>query len=344
MITPPPPSSPYHQSPRTRYTENDYENIFYHFDDYATDILFDHVDDILQERQHEEHYEAEDKILDEVSRYEFESIKRSALFGLGCGVTTFGLLRWRRSGWGLSPYASRSSSGGYKFDPVDKNTVNTYQQQTQSYNTPKSSGLLLHTTLSTILTAGISILAIETDIFYPIKVDENTTDLDTFPPPQWISPQLPLVPGRSMISDLLCQPLTQEFRKFPKELWQSGNSNGFEAGYNNHIALYANGGWRDSKYYNSNPNASVVSLGEKRGESLDGTKGIYEQLVLDSLQGFIINCERRARYEKKLRRLRGDRRDSPVVIPRDGVPADEDLELDDIYFQEEEGDDDRFGL
>jgi hypothetical protein len=87
----------------------------------------------------------------------------------------------------------------------------------------------------------------------------------------------------------------------------------------------------------------VVSLGESSGESDTDRQGIYEHLVLDSLQGFVINCERRARYEKKLRRARGSAKGSPVVIPRDGVPADEDLELDDIYLVEDP-DDGRFGM
>ena len=332
MITPP--QSPY-QSPRLNYTERDYEEIYYHFDDYAAEILISHATDVMAHTDNPEHYEAEDKILDEATQYELESMKRSALFGLGCGVATFGLLRWRRSGGlGLSRYASRSS-GGYKFDPVDNAPLNqSYQQQTS-----KSSGLLLSTFLGTAMT----ILAIETNIFYPTKSLDGDGEM-IVPPPQWISPQVPLVPGRSMVSDLLCQPLTDEFRKFPKQLWQSGNSHGFENGHNNHIALYANGGWKDSKYYNSNPNASVVSLGEKN-EYKDERRGVYERLVLDSLQGFVINCERRARYEKKIRRLRGASRNSTVIIPKDGVPADEDLELDDIYFVQDDGDDNkRFGL
>lgn len=320
MVTPPP--TPYHH-PRSSYSERDYEEIYYHFDDYAAEILLSHATEIMNNTDNPEHYEMEDKILDEASQYEWTAIKNSVLFGLGCGVTTFGLLRWRRSGGlGLSRYASKSS-GGYRFD----NAPSTSYQQ---YNVPKSSGLLLHTTLSTILASGISILAIESDIFYPQTASNGNSETIT-PPPQWISPQVPLVPGRSMVSDLLCEPLTKEFRNFPRELWQSGNSRGFENGYNNHIALYANGGWKDSKYYDSNPNAGVVSLGEKSGDSYSDRKGVYEKLVLDNLQGFIINCERRARYEKKLRRARGSARGSPVVIPRDGVPADEDLELDDIY-------------
>ena len=344
MITPPPPQSSPYQAPRPNYTERDYEEIYYHFDDYAAEILLSHATDIMAHTDNPEHYEAEDKILDEASQYELESMKRSALFGLGCGVATFGLLRWKRSGGlGLSRYASRSSGGrGYKFDPVD-NHSSLLNQSYHQRQTPKSSGLLLSTFVGTAMT----ILAIEMDIFYPTTNSSEGDGEMIVPPPQWISPQVPLVPGRSMVSDLLCQPLTDEFRKFPKQLWQSGNSYGFENGYNNHIALYANGGWKDSKYYNSNPNASVVSLGEKSSEYKDERRGVYERLVLDSLQGFVINCERRARYEKKLRRLRGATRDNRVVIPKDGVPADEDLELDDIYFvqdQDDDNDDNRFGL
>ena len=353
-----PPPSPYHSNavPRQRgpYNERDFEEIYYHFDDYAAEILMSNSTTLLSDLDNPEQYEAEDRILDEASQYELESMKQSALFGLGCGVVSFGLMRWRRGGGLLtvSRYSSRSS-GGYKFDPIDKSTMkmpSSFQQQ-QDYRAPKSSGMLLHTTLSTIFGTGATLVAIDTDLFYPAATSEspgNSNKQMITPPPQWISPQIPLVPGRSVVSDLLCQSLTEEFRKFPKELWQSGNL-GVENGYNNHIALYANGGWKDTKYYNSNPNAEIVSLGESNGGSSgfsDGKKGIYEQLVVDSLQGFVINCERRARYEKKLRRIRGDRSNSPVVIPRDGVPADEDLELDDIYLlgSDVENSDDSFGL
>jgi len=193
------------------------------------------------------------------------------------------------------------------------------------------------------------LLAVENDLFYPTgnssAGDDNSPPLMSItPPPQWISHQIPLVPGKSLISETLCQPLTEEFKKFPKELWQSGNHRGIENGYNNHIALYANGGWKDTKYYNSNPNASVVSLGEKHNESKrkyeDSKNRIYEHLVVDSLQGFIINCERRARYEQKLRKLKNIPERTYPIIPPSGVPANEELELDDIYLMEEKSDDD----
>ena len=369
-----------------------------------------------------EHYEWEDVILDEASQDEWEGMKKSLYFGLGCGVVGFGMLRWRRRGRligsggfsdGLSKYASssskpKSSSGGYTFDPIPpppKPNNNALQQnmqqqsyssayyQQQGYNNThhgsstgsSKTGLIIDVALSTILGLGASILALQTDIFYPTtltisisnngddNIDETTTTTTTTmdgsktsitigempPPPQWISSDIPLVPGRSMISETLCKPLTNEFRKFPRQLWQSGNNKGIENGYNNHMALYANSGWKGTKYYNGNENASLEMLGENVGGSSNDVgvsggeggeqqrgisqRGVYEHLVLDSLQGFIINCERRARQERKIRKIRGMRRytsnddddDAPVVIPHDGVSADEDLTLDDIYLIED---------
>ena len=323
-------------------------------------------------------------------------MKKSLFFGIGCGVAGFVGLRWRRirsggdsrssfGGGGLSKYASSSSmhkptrsSGGYTFDPIPKHTMqqqqqqinmnNMMQQQNQQHfnnaNQGSGGGLLMDISLATLLGMGTTLLALQTDIFYPsttaisITSNEEKTTISLLetkpPPPQWISETIPLVPGRSMISDTLCKPLTTEFRKFPKELWQSGNKNrGIENGYNNHMALYANSGWRGTKYYEGNDNASLEMLGEhgnsdsssfEEGSSVE-QQGMYEHLLLDSLQGFVINCERRARQEKKIRKLRGLRENVPVAIPYGGVDADEDLELDDVYLinnGNEEDDNDSF--
>lgn len=281
-----------------------------------------------------EHYEWEDEILDEVSQYELEGMKKSFLFGFASTVSSFALLRGRRR------MKLGSRGGGYKFDPISHHQPSLNYMQYSAK--PPRSGFFTDVALSALLGLGLSLLAIENDIFYP--TGNLSGDDDNNPPPQWISPQVPLVPGKSLICETLCQPLTEEFKKFPKELWQSGNHRGIENGYNNHIALYANGGWKDTKYYNGNPNASVVSLVEssdsmkKRDESKRNR--IYEYLVVDSLQGFVINCERRARYEKKLRKLKNIPERTYPVIPNDGVPADDDLELDDIYLMEEGKNDD----
>ena len=358
---PPPPPSQYYssndRSGRQKYTEKDYEEIFYHFDDYAQAIIMANATRFIDPTEPAEHYEYEEEILDEVSEYEMEGMKKSFYFGFASTLSSFVLLRWRRhrmpsafSG-GLSKYASRSGGGGgYKFDSIAS------VQNASSNNSikPPRSGFFTDVALSALLGMGLSVLAIENDLFYPTNNssgdNENTNGgpplMSITPPPQWISHQIPLVPGKSLISETLCQNLTDEFRKFPKELWQSGNHRGIENGYNNHIALYSNGGWKDTKYYNSNPNASVVSLGEKPNESKikyeDSKNRIYEHLVVDSLQGFIINCERRSRYENKLRKLKNIPERTIPIIPVDGVPANEELELDDIYFMEDKSDDDDY--
>jgi hypothetical protein len=359
MKTPPP--SPYYASNdgkggHRNYTEKDYEEIFYHFDDYAQAVIMANASRFIDPTEPAEHYEYEDEILDEVSEYELEGMKKSFYFGFASTVSSFVLLRWRRRrlngmsfGGGLSKYASRSS-GGYKFDPIHQQTTLNNAQYASNNVKPPRSGFFTDVALSALLGMGISLLALENDLFYPTGNsfgDENGPPLISItPPPQWISHQIPLVPGKSLISETLCKPLTEEFKKFPKELWQSGNHRGIENGYNNHIALYSNGGWKDTKYYNSNPNASVVSLGEKHNESKskyeDSKNRIYEHLVVDSLQGFIINCERRSRYEQKLRKLKNIPERTIPIIPSDGVPADEELELDDIYLMEDKSDDDDF--
>ena len=143
------------------------------------------------------------------------------------------------------------------------------------------------------------------------------------------------------------------------------------------MGLYANMGWRGTKYYQQqqhqhhqqqyiskqkqqlHDNVNIEILGENPTDLNYNNIGVYERLVLDNLQGFVINCERRSRHEAKLRKLRYPKRGglllgsgsrggsgngrnswsdqqqqqlSPVVIPDEGVFADEDLELDDIYF------------
>ena len=288
-----------------------------------------------------EHYEWEEVIIDEVGQDEWVGMTRSLCFGMGCGLLGLGALRWRRRVGGFGGNGWRGgnsySSGGYAFDPPPNGPSG-----------PKSRlGLVVDASVSAILALGASLLAIESDAFYPNSTSTNAI----VPPPQWISSIVPLVPGRSVISDTLCGPLTDEFRKFPRETWRHG-----------HMALYANAGWRGTKYYREQRHQRRPRLvgGEREGEydrAEDDAPnnnddryddvGTYERLVLDSLQGFVINCERRSRHEERIRRLRGldrrgrggDRTAPPVVIPDDGVFADEDMELDDIYrVDDDDGD------
>ena len=326
-----------------------------------------------------EHYEWEEVIIDEASQDEWIGMTRSLFFGMGCGLLGLGSLRYRRHGLGPGGFFGRggrsttTSSGGYSFDPPPNNGIGGGHPSSSRF------GYVIDASLSTFLGLGTSLLAIEYDAFYPRRSattttttgggDGSTSSTMVLPPPQWISPIVPLVPGRSIISDTLCGPLTDEFRKFPKELWRSGSLNkGIEGGYNNHMALYANAGWRGTKYYQRQLNerfennrivydANVEVLGENAIDNNYNDIGPYERLVLENLQGFVINCERRSRHENRMRKLRGldtrhhlrgDRHGggglngslakTPVVIPDDGVFADEDMELDDIYFVDDNND------
>jgi hypothetical protein len=300
---------------------------------------------------------------------------------------------------------STSSSGGYAFDPPPP-PLSKIGHNNGNYaggsSTGNRLGFVIDMVLSTSLGLLTSLLVFESDIFYPqpvpilsssLSINNNDTNMDNnddnssgnannavalsnpILPPQWISPIIPLVPGRSILSDTLCGPLTTEFRKFPKEFWQGGSRNvGIENGFHNHMSLYANMGWRGTKYYQQqqqqqqqasnqkqrqhlNDNVNLEILGENPTDLNYNNIGVYERLVLDNLQGFVINCERRSRHEAKLRKLRYPKRGglllgsggrnywneeqqqlTPVVIPDDGVFADEDLELDDIYFVHDDND------
>lgn len=340
---PRPPSSPYYSKPAR--DERDYEEIYYHFDDYAQDIILANADKFLDPPEPAENFVWEDRILDEASEGEFQGIKRSLYFGLGCGLASFALMRrFLRGGTAPSTgfferYASRSSTGstgGYRFDPIP-------QRQQLRPPLPSSSGkgaFIFDLLVSTFVAGGVSVLAVESDMFYPTIVinksgpqGAETTVISPPPPPQWISSEIPLVPGRSIVAETLCQPLTDEFRKFPKNLWKTDRTNTTN-GYDGHVALYANSGWRGSKYYDQNSNATVENLGDGSGADELNGRGLYEHLVLEDLQGFIINCERRARAERKIRKIRGLRESSsvPVVIGNEGVECNDDMELDDIYY------------
>ena len=267
----------------------------------------------------------------------------------GAGIFRGGMAKNRSYSPSSSPppSSSKTSTGGYTFDRLpaapksNLHHPNASTGGSGSHNPP--SGLLLDTMLGTVFGLGTSLLIMETGTFYPTSQGDDGAATAS-PPPQWMSPAIPLVPGRSVVSETLCGPLTREFRRFPKQLWRSvrGRNSGVENGHNNHVALYANSGWKGSGYHGGNKNAEVVSLGEA-GPAPSGREGEYERLLLDSLQGFVVNCQRRSRQEG---RLRGERAVSlraalgaaaPVVIPDDGVACEDDLELDDIYFPGDDG-------
>lgn len=109
---------------------------------------------------------------------------------------------------------------------------------------------------------------------------------------------IPLVEGRSLLSEELCGDFEREFRKCDRFTWDA-----------NHPAL---GG-----YSRSNDN----------GESVD---------FRDTILGFVANCRRRTIYENQVRRERvGGHLDDPVTLPSPGVPRDIEVGLDDLLGQDE---------
>ena len=69
---PQPPPSPHYTSPfnnnynnKKKYTEEDYEEIYYHFDDYSQDIILANATKFLVPPEPAEDYEWEEMLLDE---------------------------------------------------------------------------------------------------------------------------------------------------------------------------------------------------------------------------------------------------------------------------------------
>ena len=103
--------------------------------------------------------------------------------------------------------------------------------------------------------------------------------------------EIPLVSGRSLLSEELCNDFSVEFKKYNRDTWDK-----------NHPAL----------------TGGVANRNEKRTD------------FIMTVEGFVANCKRRAIYEKELRREHGLRDDEPVVIPSPGVPKDISVTLDDL--------------
>ncbi|KAL3801802.1 hypothetical protein HJC23_001198 [Cyclotella cryptica] len=112
--------------------------------------------------------------------------------------------------------------------------------------------------------------------------------------------EIPLVQGRSIISEELCSDFSEEFRKYKRDTWDK-----------NHPAL--SGG-----------------LG----------KGNEKSDFISVVEGFVANCKRRSIYEKDIRTEQGLRENEPVVIPPPGVPRDIPVTLDDLMGNKIEGDSD----
>lgn len=109
--------------------------------------------------------------------------------------------------------------------------------------------------------------------------------------------EIPLVGGRSLLSEELCRDFTSEFQKFDRRTWDE-----------NHPALGSGGNAIEEK-------TDFVGL----------------------IEGFVLNCRRREIYEEELRKSRGLGVDDPVIISSSGVPRDISVSLDDLIEDKQPG-------
>lgn len=196
------------------------------------------------------------------------------------------------SGASKNPFqqSSSNSNSGYKFD--------SFPASSQNEERP---GLIfrgVRLMLDTFVSMSIGAYA-------SIYFTDTTKMMEKFE-------KIPLVEGRSLLSEQLCDDFTKEFKSYGKQFWNS-----------RHHAMTTD---------NSDDNRG----GDEGGE--------FRELI----QGFVANCRRREIYEKDIRQEQGLGANDEVIVPTPGVPQDIPVTLDDLFSTKdfsvnEDGDDDNNG-
>lgn len=229
-------------------------------------------------------FNAEKRILNDMNN---TSLGKGVLAGLGC----FAFLRWspravarilqRRAvvGGASQPVSPFRQSSGYKLDPVAPGGQ-------LNAGRPGLFFRLIRLTLDTFCSVSVGAYA---SLYFIDKKKMMKQFAD-----------IPLVEGRSLLSEELCEDFTREFRKCDRRAWDT-----------DHPAL---GGYpRDGD---------------------DGGNTDFQGTIL----GFVANCRRRAIYENEVRRESGaGRADGPVVVLSPGVPRDIEVGFDDLLEEDKSG-------
>ena len=210
--------------------------------------------------------------------------------GIMTAVATFAFLRY--SPGAISRYLARQRSG---MAPGTGGTkiVNPFNQSSgYKLEPPPGEGMMGN--LSPVKRPGLLFRAVRLglDIFVSLSAGAYASlfFLDKSKMMKQFS-EIPLVEGRSLLSEELCRDFTAEFQKYDRRTWDE-----------NHPSL----------------------SGGKHGASDE--KSEFVGLV----EGFVANCRRRAIYEEEIRKEQGLTEDDPVVIPPPGVPRDIPVSLDDL--------------
>mmetsp|Transcript_31539 Transcript_31539/g.64990 ORF Transcript_31539/g.64990 Transcript_31539/m.64990 type:complete len:315 (+) Transcript_31539:184-1128(+) len=181
-----------------------------------------------------------------------------------------------------------NKTGGYKLDP------------------PSSEGMAGRTSIDNAEKPGLFFQAVRlcVDTFVSLSVGAYASMyfLDS-PKMMKQASEIPLVEGRSLLSEELCRDFSAEFKKYNRRTWD--------------------------------PNHQALSGGSGSGSNESNFK--------DMIEGFVVNCKRRSIYEEDLRNEQGLSKNDAVVVPSPGVPRDISVTFDDLFdnkSQESEFDDD----
>mmetsp|Transcript_20246 Transcript_20246/g.31637 ORF Transcript_20246/g.31637 Transcript_20246/m.31637 type:complete len:307 (+) Transcript_20246:114-1034(+) len=243
--------------------------------------------DDLDELYKRPEFAAEKRILNEMNSV---GLSKGILSGLAC----FAFLRTsprlisnylrRRAGssgadinaGAPNPFQKQASGSGYKFDSLQKN---------QNVERP---GLLFRGVRLML----DSFVSLSIGAYASIFFTDTTKMMEKFS-------TVPLVEGRSLLSEQLCKDFTREFQQYDRAVWNS-----------------------------KHPSLTAVDV--SGGKEIDGFR--------DLIQGFVVNCKRREIYETEIREEQGLGADDPVIIPTPGVPRDISLTLGDLLSTKESGD------
>jgi len=200
----------------------------------------------------------------------------SSTGGVAKGTTTFG------SGSGGNNPFRNQSAGGYKFDPPPSAASSASSTAAGAQNVERP-GLIFRT----IRLALDSFVSLSIGAYASMYFVDKEKMMKQFS-------EIPLVEGRSLLSEELCEDFTRELRKFDRKTW-------------------------DPNHPSFTGSSTMHSTDEETTTDFRST-----------IQGFVINCRRRAIYEDEIRKEQGLRSGGVVVIPSGGVSRDIPVSLGDL--------------
>ena len=281
----------------------------------------------LDELYQRPEFDAERSVLEEMNNLGLRG-------GVICGLACFAVLRMgpgaisrlvlQRSGRGASsthngggggggvyspfqqksPFNSGSSGGGYKFDtPSTSFSSGAEQAELNSNSNNNKPGLffrLLRLTVDAFVSLSVGAYA-------SIYFTDTEQMMKRFA-------DIPLLPGRSLLSEELCDEFTNEFRKFDRRVWDEKNGGGGGGGeivdFRSTIQMFVTNCRRRHLYEEEL---------RKEGGRFGGGGGLGGGMMSDYHGEDAIHTT-----------------DNPVIIPPPGVPSDIFVSLDDILGEDDQ--------